>query len=65
MTTRIAGRNWSEKQRNFGYRGNLFTETEEPIEVYKEDGVLVKRYAARAAGGVGYFCDVRTKGEGL
>ncbi len=54
-------RNWTETQRNF-WRGNTFTfEKEEPIEVYEENGILVKRYRAHAAAGVGIRSDVRSK----
>ena len=50
--TRMTGRKWTEKQREF-YKGNQFIEETPLIEEYMENGIMIKRYRAGYAGNVG------------
>ncbi len=51
-------REWTERQRKFGF-GGFTEEPESPIEVYEENGKLIKRYRSMPAFGVGCFNNVR------
>lgn len=56
-------RRWTEAQRTFGHC-KWKSPVEEPIEIYEEKGIMIKRYRYIPAAGTGVMANVRSTGRG-